>query len=414
MPNAPSSPSSDLATRLRAHVLEGIDLKAGRPQAPSSPFWKGLAALGSRLWLDTGDIAAAEALWCAEFSALTTNNTLLNKEVQTGYYDAFIGQTAKLLGGLDDQEKVLEIAFALNARHGLRLVQRFGAKVSVELHTDLAHDAERSIAYGVRYNAVCPESFIVKLPLTPSGLIAARELGSRGIAVNFTLGFSARHNHLITTFAKPSFVNVFLGRLNAYIKDNQLGSGDMVGEKSLLASQREVTAAGGGRTLQIAASLRGAGQVRDLAGCDVYTIPTAVAAAAVKELDGTWSDRRRQDYQVTFTADRAAIRADVLWDVSAAERAFANDLAAKPPAKAEELVARAHRAGCGDLFPRYSAADLARIAADGKIPKHEAWAQRIQGGELAIDTLLAAAGLASFSADQAALDKRIRSCMSAS
>ena len=33
---------------------------------------------------------------------------------------------------------ILEVAFALNARHGLRLVQRFGVDVSVELHTNLA------------------------------------------------------------------------------------------------------------------------------------------------------------------------------------------------------------------------------------------------------------------------------------
>jgi hypothetical protein len=57
------------------------------------------------------------------------------------------------------------------------------------------------------------------------------------------------------------------------------------------------------------------------------------------------------------------------------------------------------------------AADRQRIAADGKIPKHEAWAARIAKGELAIDTMLNLAGLASFVADQAALDARIRKNM---
>ena len=39
--------------------------------------------LGSELWLDTGDIEAAAEPWTEEFTALTTNNTLLNAEVQS-------------------------------------------------------------------------------------------------------------------------------------------------------------------------------------------------------------------------------------------------------------------------------------------------------------------------------------------
>ena len=68
---------------------------------------------------------------------------------------------------------------------------------------------------------------------------------------------------------------------------------------------------------------------------------------------------------------------------------------------------RAHASGAGDLFPRLSDADHTRIASDGKIPKHAAWAERIATGELAIDTLLNLAGLASFTQDQGALDARI-------
>ena len=60
------------------------------------------------------------------------------------------------------------------------------------------------------------------------------------------------------------------------------------------------------------------------------------------------------------------------------------------------------------MFPRLSESDQGAIAADGKIPKHSRWAQRIERGELAVDTLCAAAGLASFTADQGALDDRIR------
>jgi transaldolase len=403
---------TDLAERMRDLARSGIDLASNRISASPSPLWRGLAALGTRLWLDTGDISAAESLWTAEFSGLTTNNTLLNKEVQTGAYDAFVPQAAKLVTGLDERTTALEIAFALNARHGLRLVQRFGCEVSVELHTGLAHDVERSIAYGLRYHAVCPERFLVKLPFTPAGLIAARELGKRGVPINLTLGFSARHNLVATAAARPRFVNVFLGRLNAWAKDNRLGDGAAVGEKALIASQRVVTEldAGAKRTFQIAASVRSGAQLRDLAGCNVITIPTAAATEA-KQLDGTWRDRTRDEFRPVFTSDPRATRSETLWDISPAERRFADELAARPPAEPGEIVARAHAAGCGDLFPKLSDADAAAIAKDGKIPKQERWAGRIASKELAPDTLLNLAGLASFTADQAALDDRVRKHM---
>ena len=73
-----------------------------------------------------------------------------------------------------------------------------------------------------------------------------------------------------------------------------------------------------------------------------------------------------------------------------------------------DLIDRVHEAGCGDMFPYLSEKDYKLIYDDGKIPNHQRWAQRIASGELAIDTLLNLAGLASFTADQAALDDRIR------
>ena len=261
-----------------------------------------------------------------------------------------------------------------------------------------------------RYYAICPEHFIVKIPLTPSGLIAARQLRIEGIPINFTLGFSARQNHLAAAFTQPAYVNVFLGRLNAYVSDNKLGDGKMVGERAMLASQRAVTSVSAGKTKHIAASLRGASQVADLAGIDVYTMPTTVAAASVKELTSGFTNRLGDNYSVTWGAgvDVAAIRANVLWDISSADTALAHSLRSTPVTTAAELCARATAVGAGDLFPQLSDADWAIIAKDGKIPKHATWAARIASGELAIDTMLTYAALQSFIADQREMDDRIR------
>jgi transaldolase len=59
------------------------------------------------------------------------------------------------------------------------------------------------------------------------------------------------------------------------------------------------------------------------------------------------------------------------------------------------------------MFPRMSSEDNKRIAAETKIPVLSSWRERIISGELAPDTLLTLAGIASFTADQRQLDDRI-------
>ena len=63
----------------------------------SSPAWQRLREIGSDLWLDTGSLEDAAAMWVRQFSALTTNNTLLNREVQKGAYDGLIPEARALL-----------------------------------------------------------------------------------------------------------------------------------------------------------------------------------------------------------------------------------------------------------------------------------------------------------------------------
>jgi transaldolase len=402
-----------LSSLVHDFVLEKSAAKEETRVFSTDPFWKGLRGTGTQLWLDTGDIDAAARQWTQEFSALTTNNTLLNKEVQKGLYDGVIKEAGGLLGARAGDQRVMEIAFILNALHGLRLVKVFNALVSVELHTATADDVSAAVAYGRRFSLISPSHFIVKVPMTAAGLIATRILRAEGIPVNFTLGFSARQNYLAARFASPSYVNVFLGRLNAYVADNTLGDGLLVGEKATLASQAAVARASKEkeqRTLQIAASMRGGSQVRDLAGVDVMTIPLATAADARSKLDGRWESRVREVYKVSLASgvEESRLRLSVLWNVADREERLASSLVDGVPGSAEELVERAHQLGAGDLFPRLDEADRSALAADGKIPKHSRWSERIARGELAIDTLCTIAGLQSFSADQLALDERIR------
>lgn len=405
----------NLREKIKNFVLQ--DVKAGTFKKENSiPVWKKLRDTGSEIWLDTGDMEAASELWCKEMSALTTNNTLLNKEIQKGIYDGLIPEAASILNDLGEQEKIVEIAFILNARHALKLAEQFGGKVSVELHTDMANDIEKSVEYAKRYFDICPEQFIIKIPLTPSGYIATRKIRELGIPVNFTLNFSARHNLIASIFSKPSYVNVFLGRQNAYVIDNNLGDGKMVGEKSLLASQRVVAEYSRNNpepTRQIAASIRDASQIINLAGVDVFTIPVNVARETLNTQDVLFDNRRDRDYPVHMDGktDLDSVKIETLWQYSEKEHNFAHSLNDNPPVSAKDFVVRAHSAGLQNLFPVFTSEDWDKLSSDGKIPVHERWKDRIKNNELSVDALLNAAGLASFAADQQALDDRIRSIL---
>lgn len=400
----------DLKNKQKIKEFISKVIKEEKIAAHPDPFWQALKNTGTELWLDTGDMEEAEKIWTSEMTALTTNNTLLNKEIQKGIYDSFIAEAKEIVGFLPLKEQIVEIAFILNARHGLRLAHKFGGFVSVELHTYTAHDLDAILSYGKRFYEICPDQFIVKVPYTATGLIGARKLREAGVRINFTLEFSARQNVMVAAITKPNYLNVFLGRIGAYIKDSGLGDGSNAGERTVISTQRwvnELTKNNAEPTKLIAASLRSYDQLEALAGVNVFTMPTKVAADGRQKLGGNFSSQLDKVYPVDLIADAAKYFPEKLWDVTEKELALARSLDKNCPESGAELVERAHAAGCADMFPKLSDTDLQFISDDGKIPKHDRWASRIEIGELAIDTLLNLAGLASFTNDQKELDERI-------
>ncbi len=404
---------ADLNTRISDFLWKDLYEKQNNPK--KDPFWEALRNTGTELWLDTGDMEEAEANWSAEMSALTTNNTLLNNEIQKGIYDVFISEAKHIVSHLPLNERVKEIAFILNARHGLRLATKFRGMVSVELHTDTAHDIKAIEYYGKRYHELCPDQFIVKVPYTAEGLIGARKLKEAGVKVNFTLEFSARQNVIVTSVARPDFTNVFLGRIGAFMIDNKLGDGNGAGEMAVIASQNWVTglsAKNPWQTRLIAASLRNYNQLELLAGTDVFTMPPKVAAAGRKALSGKFVSRMHENYDVSMYSSAEGAQIEKFWIVDDCVINLAERLSAKVPATGAELLHIAKEEGCTEMFPSLTKEEKAFIASDGKIPVYSRWEKRIKEGSIAPDTLLNLAGLASFTADQKMLDDRILSIIS--
>jgi transaldolase len=401
---------------------KGFEHEFGKPKMDmkEQAIWENVRRAGTKLWLDTGDMDIASELWCEAFEALTTNNTLLNKEIQKGIYDNLIKEAASAIRDvapdIDNKELILEIAFVLNAYHGLRLVEMFDANVSVELHTDLANDIDRSVAYGKRYYEICPERFYVKVPLTAAGLVAARKLGEADIPVNFTLGFSARQGYAAALISQPQYTNVFMGRLNAFVSGNNLGDGRNIGEKVTLATQRELlklrdTNKTG--TLLIGASMREGSQVVTLAGMDVFTMPPKVAADYQKNPTQDISQQIENDPSVEM-ADGISptdFNASTLWEVPEEFRSCIAELLKKgiDRMSTDDVQTYFADAGFADFLPRWSEQDIQTAADDGKIPVYEKWKARLASGEIGMDALMNLCAFYSFATDQKALDARIES-----
>ncbi len=415
---------SELGRKAEELARQGRPGKDARWAAhcPSHPLWRRLRELGTELWLDSGDIDAISEVWTREFTGLTTNNTLLSREIQKGHYDGLIERAAALLDDyplLGEEERKIEIAFILNTHHALRLAARFGAHVSVEEHTSLTDDLEGAINYARRFHAICPDRFYVKLPFSAAGLLAARRASEEGVAVNHTLGFSARQNYLIARVARPAFVNVFLGRLNRVVVDNGLGSGEHVGERATLASQQVVRALRerhGIRTRQIAAGLREARQVADLAGVDVITMPPKVAR---EFLDcgvepGDLRDMTGETFDVSVDeAQAGGLRLGSLWDlneevVACAEALERRRLDTFTPVRLRRFC---RRHGCGDVLVKWTDQQVATSAEEGKIPSVANWRRELADGQVALDSLMSLAGWNSFRRDQDAMDHRVEEIM---
>ena len=395
------------------HRLAFEKIEGESPRNESDPLLARLKALGTEVWIDTGELEKAQEIWKDELTALTTNNTLANQVVQSGAMDQIIEDTIHQIRqealDLSEEEMILEVGFVINCKIALRLVQAFKVKVSVELHPAMSRSIERTLHFGRRYYKVCPEYFTVKVPLTPEGYLAVRTLRQEGVPINFTLGFSVRQNYLAVRLGNPDFVNVFLGRLNQAVMDHKAGTGELVGEKVTLATQRALRSARenhkevGSRL--IAASIRNGEQVSFLAGVDVMTIPPK----AMKEFQESGKPPvvSHIDDSIEPGIDpqhSLAKRFSELWELSDEFKNFVDALVARSDLDSMQGKELDEIAQSVNLFHPFSKDDLQKIQDHGKIPNLDSWPESV-----ALDDLMTQSALQSFTKDQNALDERIRS-----
>lgn len=192
------------------------------------------------LFIDTANIDdIREIAHWGILSGATTNPTLLSRE--SGDYDQIICEICDLVGG----------------------------PVSAEV---MSEDAEGMVEEAKRLAAL-NDNVVIKVPMLPEGLRAARELSKLEIKTNVTLVFSA-NQALLAARAGATYVSPFVGRLDDIGHDSN----------AILTEIVEVFSVNEFSTKVIAASIRHPLHVTQAAllGCDIATIPPAVFRSMVK------------------------------------------------------------------------------------------------------------------------------------
>lgn len=130
----------------------------------------------------------------------------------------------------------------------------------------IAQDTEGMVREG-KLLAQIHEHIVIKLPLTPAGLGACKQLSDEGIQTNVTLCFQASQA-LLAAKAGATYISPFLGRLDDISEDGVMLIRDIVQIYDNYGMQTQV----------LAASIRHPKHFVDvaLAGADVATIPADV------------------------------------------------------------------------------------------------------------------------------------------
>ena len=137
-----------------------------------------------------------------------------------------------------------------------------------DISMEVIGNKENMVAEGKRLHKKFGKCATIKVPCTPDGLDACKELSLEGIKVNVTLIFSVSQA-ILSAKAGARYVSPFVGRVD----DNSFNGVELIAKISSLYQQQMVTG-----TEVLAASLRDVHSVADCfsVGADIVTMPPTV------------------------------------------------------------------------------------------------------------------------------------------
>ena len=227
---------------------------------------------------DTGDFAALKQYAPQD---ATTNPSLIFKAAQMPEYrylvDKAIAENKK--SGAGGAKLVRNIMDDLLVLFGVEILKIVPGRVSTETDANLAFDTESLIQKARRFielyraHGIGRERILIKIATTWEGVRAAEVLQREGINCNMTLLFS-----LVQAAAcaevKARLISPFVGRILDWYKAKEKKEFAPAEDPGVL-SVKEIYAyykKFGYATEVMGASFRNAGEILELAGCDLLTI----------------------------------------------------------------------------------------------------------------------------------------------
>jgi transaldolase len=228
--------------------------------------------------VDTGDIDAIKQFHPTD---ATTNPSLILAAAQKPQYKHLIEsaiQICKKAGSKEAQISLLMDQLFVN--FGVEILKHIPGRVSTEVDARLSFDTEGSIkkAHALiemyKQAGVDKERILIKLASTWEGAEAAKVLEKEGIHCNMTLMFSLAQA-IACAEAKATLISPFVGRILDWYKKhenkNEYAPAEDPGVKSVTQIYNYYKKFGY-KTQVMGASFRNAGEILELAGCDLLTI----------------------------------------------------------------------------------------------------------------------------------------------
>ena len=232
----------------------------------------------TRVVADTGDFASLKQ-YAPEDA--TTNPTLILKAAQMPEYQHLVAKAVADLGQLNLSKELLagRILDYLLVLFGLEILRIIPGRVSTETDANLSFDPEGIIQKAHHFislyekQGIGRERVLIKIASTWEGIRAAEVLEKEGIRCNMTLLFSLPQA-VACAEAKARLISPFVGRILDWHKaktGKDFAPSDDPGVHSVRAIYAYYKKFGYS-TEVMGASFRSAGEVLELAGCDLLTI----------------------------------------------------------------------------------------------------------------------------------------------
>lgn len=222
-----------------------------------------LISTGTKLYLDSIDPQLVDQNLAWGAVGATSNPIIISNLIRTGRFDSMIAEY--IVAGFDDEAICWKLTDTLVSQAQEKFLPVWQSTsgnagwVSFELdplledpQVDLPHAqrVERYIELGLRWSAG-HKNRMIKVPATPAGLDALKELSSHGVTLNVTLIFTSRQyriardqvwagaNRRSDLANLKSVYSIFVSRVDQYTAENCKGlTAEAQGQYGILNAKR--------------------------------------------------------------------------------------------------------------------------------------------------------------------------------